>query len=313
MDESRAQLEVRLERAERAIAELRALCERLASEVASLKSKPVREPENRPVPPPECSPPAPPPPAPEGPPVAGEAKRTVLLICLDDAGEVPEAIREAAKKVPGVEVAIGEQALERSDAAKRVFVANLLAKAPNPLLALASAADWGVEPARAFLYGWEDGSGSAIGIVDLFPPPFDPAACAKRLTSQYPEPPSVLLVSEHFDAMLPLQDELRRAGATAAVACNLRQAMDLARMTDPDVLLIDLGLPRAEGVRTALRLTAGGRAARLRLGFLWHGHLPWARFRDEVRRALRESRAAAPVIAAELVRHLAPGGRLFGG
>ena len=71
-----------------------------------------------------------------------------------------------------------------------------------------------------------------------------------------PTPPrrlSVLVVDDNPDAAESLALVLRAAGHEARVAWNGLDALDMARESLPDVVLLDLGMPCMNGYETAHR------------------------------------------------------------
>jgi DNA-binding response OmpR family regulator len=71
---------------------------------------------------------------------------------------------------------------------------------------------------------------------------------------------SVLIVEDDADTRSALQISVMSAGMFVHVAEDGEDAVELARLTQPDVVLLDLGLPGLGGMRTlsALRQVARG-------------------------------------------------------
>ena len=66
-------------------------------------------------------------------------------------------------------------------------------------------------------------------------------------------PLNVLVVDDNPDAAISLAECLRAAGHTVAVAWNGEDALEAARETRPDVVLLDLGMPCMNGFEVAHR------------------------------------------------------------
>jgi DNA-binding response OmpR family regulator len=62
-----------------------------------------------------------------------------------------------------------------------------------------------------------------------------------------PSPPSVLLVEDERSIAEPFANALRRSGFETTVARTAAEALELAKRVEPDVLLLDLALPDADG------------------------------------------------------------------
>lgn len=67
---------------------------------------------------------------------------------------------------------------------------------------------------------------------------------------------NVLVVDDNPDAAESLALVLRAAGHDARVAWNGLDALDIARESPPDVVLLDLGMPCMNGYETAHRFRA---------------------------------------------------------
>jgi len=78
-------------------------------------------------------------------------------------------------------------------------------------------------------------------------------------TSRHPQPPLVLIVEDYDDARSMYVEYLRMSGFRVAEAANgvdaLRRAFELL----PDVILMDLALPRLDGWEATRQLKADGR------------------------------------------------------
>ena len=76
----------------------------------------------------------------------------------------------------------------------------------------------------------------------------------------------VLVVDDNVDAARTMAMLLELEGYQVECAFDGQQALDCARDRPPDALLLDIGLPRLDGLEVARRLRAqSGEAARKRL------------------------------------------------
>jgi CheY-like chemotaxis protein len=112
------------------------------------------------------------------------------------------------------------------------------------------------------------------------------------ITSRETERRRVLVVDDHRDVTRALQSLLEILGQDVRVASDGASALQLAAEFQPDLVLLDLGLPRMDGYEVARRLRAqpggttieliaisgwgdaGARARSLAAGFDQHWHKP---------------------------------------
>jgi CheY-like chemotaxis protein len=81
-----------------------------------------------------------------------------------------------------------------------------------------------------------------------------------------PVPCRVLVVDDNVDAARTMAMLLELEGYQVECAFDGQQALDCVRDRPPDALLLDIGLPRLDGLEVARRLRAqSGEAARKRL------------------------------------------------
>ncbi len=89
------------------------------------------------------------------------------------------------------------------------------------------------------------------------------AVAASNMT---PVPCRVLVVDDNVDAARTMAMLLELEGYQVECAFDGQQALDCVRDRPPDALLLDIGLPRLDGLEVARRLRAqSGEAARKRL------------------------------------------------
>ncbi len=80
---------------------------------------------------------------------------------------------------------------------------------------------------------------------------------------QLPNGRRVLVVDDNHDAAVMLVEVLARLGYQARAAHDGPSALDVAREFEPDVALVDIGLPVMDGYELGGRLTEGSRDIRL--------------------------------------------------
>ena len=83
-------------------------------------------------------------------------------------------------------------------------------------------------------------------------------------TSQSTRPFRVLIVEDDDDSREMLSELVSLLGHDPVRASNAREALEHVREAEPEVALIDIGLPEIDGCEVARRLRASG-ASRVRL------------------------------------------------
>ncbi|HEV2812072.1 MAG TPA: response regulator transcription factor [Solirubrobacteraceae bacterium] len=76
--------------------------------------------------------------------------------------------------------------------------------------------------------------------------------------SAYTREPRVLVVEDDEDIALALQRSLRMEGYEVRIAGDGEVALDTVGAFHPDLVVLDLGLPKIDGIEVARRLRAGG-------------------------------------------------------
>ncbi len=178
------------------------------------------------------------------------APRAGVALVVDVGGVWPVAA------APAEEVSVvGPEALRDRLAAIRpaAVVANLAA--PGVLAALA-----GLDPAgatrgvRGCLAVPGDGSVVALGTVDVVPYPAPIAALARVIAARVPRGARILTVGDDVDALVALRKALAAEAFSVSMAWDGKQAADLLEVTRPELVVVDLGLPRREGYDLLVRL-----------------------------------------------------------
>jgi CheY-like chemotaxis protein len=70
------------------------------------------------------------------------------------------------------------------------------------------------------------------------------------------KPRRVLIVDDNVDASDLLAEFLRQAGHTVTIANDPLDALEVAAREEPEVAVLDIGLPRIDGYQLAARLRA---------------------------------------------------------
>jgi CheY-like chemotaxis protein len=168
-----------------------------------------------------------------------------MLVHIDDDDQRGEALRQLGDGLGLRYVAGGH--VEVAPGTDLLVAANLLSEGADALEALVELAR--DEPGvRAVLYGARAGAGEIFAVVDVFPPPLDPKACATYLLATHPRLRRVLTVGESLDAMSRLREILGQSRCSTAVAFDARQATDLISLVRPEYVLVDLALPDGAGL-----------------------------------------------------------------
>jgi DNA-binding response OmpR family regulator len=76
--------------------------------------------------------------------------------------------------------------------------------------------------------------------------------------SGFTREPRVLVVEDDEDIALALQRSLRMEGYEVRIAADGEAALDAAGGFHPDLVVLDLGLPKLDGIEVARRLRSGG-------------------------------------------------------
>jgi CheY-like chemotaxis protein len=111
----------------------------------------------------------------------------------------------------------------------------------------------------------------------------------------------VLVVSEDVDLMGGLRELLGRVKCSTAGAFDGRQTFDLVPMVKPEVILVDLSLPRGDALRVLARLRSDPKMVHLSLGIPWTSALDSAEFAQH---AARDYPLPPHEIRRALARHL---------
>ncbi len=210
----------------------------------------------------------------------------VVLVHIEDDEGLQDVVRAATAKFEHARYTPLATAGEDHGAGRRLFALNLLARDVDPLTAISEAAVQGREDPAAFTYLASGSRGFVIGPVDFFPHPFEADACASRLLGRPGGLQRLLVVSEDVDTMGGLREVLGRVRCSTAIAFDGRQALDLVPMIKPEVVLVDLSLPRGEALRVVSRLRSDPKTASVGIAMLWTSPLNPKEVAQAAQRAL---------------------------
>jgi len=271
--EERAQLTSALGAAQAALSELRASLTRRDAEVReqAAELERLRAERDRLAAVREAAPPPPPPPA--APPPAREPVRVVTVtppaptrprVREVETGRRPVVVLDVeggwSEQAAGghhVEVMapaddLAEQLSELSPAR---IVVNLLAPGALGALAAARAAGCG---ARFWGCLANPGADRALmlGMVEATGSPLDPDDVAETLERYAVRGTRVVTAGADVDALMSLRQALARKGLSVSMAWDAKQAADLLQVVRPEVVVVDLALPRRDGYGIVARLAA---------------------------------------------------------
>ncbi len=225
------------------------------------------------------------------------------VVHLEEAKECREGVQRLLKQLPGVRylntLDLAEPLKERA----LLFVVNLLNRAHDPIAALARVVrhtgDYGI-----FAYCADGKFGFLFGEATFFPSPFDVDACTTWLMSTYGTIQRLLVASNNIEMTSELRTALAKIRCSASVALDYRQVVELVPLIQPEVVLVDLSLPRADGLRLISRLRNDEKTAALPLGIILPDHHRVAEFRQNAARAAREGSLSVETLVTALARQL---------
>ena len=115
-----------------------------------------------------------------------------------------------------------------------------------------------------------EGLGKGSSFIVRLPLAREPvAAKAEARSAAWPSPPGggkrVLVVDDNVDAAEALAMMLKSMGHEVQVANDGRLGVAMARTGDPDVVLLDIGMPEMDGIEAIRRLREGSSAKRMRV------------------------------------------------
>jgi CheY-like chemotaxis protein len=212
-------------------------------------------------------------------------------------------VRDAAAKVEKVEYRLASELESNPIAGAGLLVVNLAREAATALSVLGEPQKWNLDRPQAYAYCDVGGAGFILGMVDFFLHPFSVDTCAAQLTRRGTLR-RLLAVSDDVDATSSLREILGRLGCSTATAFDARQAADLLPLIKPDVVLVDLSMPRGEGLRSVGRLGADPATAKIAVAMFWSKPMMAADLVKSASLAIRENNHALPNLSYEFEKFL---------
>lgn len=225
-------------------------------------------------------------------PARHEKRRQALpltIVHLDDRAEYREAVEQTVSQYSRMHYVAATSLPETPMAGPCLLVVNLLSPAVDPLAALASSESFGVSEPAAFTYCGDGNRGVVLGVLDYFPEPFDADACAARLLAREESVRRLLVVSDDVELMNGIRSTMARFKGSTSGALDARQALELSSLVRPEYVLVDLGLPRGEGLRVLARLRADAKTSALPAALLWGRRIDAGDLRAHSARVARET------------------------
>lgn len=209
-----------------------------------------------------------------------------LVINIDGDPVFQSAIEAAVAALPGAEFFTS---LDREVApGTSLEIAVNLASEQFHLDLLADVDRWGLDEPEVIAYCGRNGRGVFFRRVMFLPPPCDLDECSSRLLSGADAMQRLLVVGEDVDFMSGLRDSLGRVRASTAIAFDGRQAMDLIPMVKPQTVLVDLNLPRGDGLRVASQIAANKDLRHVKIAMFWSKAVDPLVFRQQAIFSMRD-------------------------
>ncbi|MGH7788446.1 MAG: response regulator, partial [Candidatus Binatia bacterium] len=232
-------------------------------------------------------------------PVALGPGENLVVWHVEDQVPLREAVRTEVQRCARAHYAALGDAEAEAPVGPPLLAVNLLARDIDPLAVICDPR-WGLREPRAFTYLAAGARGVVAGMVDFIPHPFEPDECATRLLERPGGTQRLLMVSDKIEVMNEIRAVLNRVKCSTSLALDGRQAFDLVGIVKPDAILIDLTLPRAEGLRLINRLRSDPKTVGISIIFALGEALDLARFRSEAARVLADSQFSQEELATAL-------------
>jgi len=232
------------------------------------------------------------------------ADSPLTIVHIEDQPGGRDAVRAAVSKQPGVRYVCPQFPPAGAIRSATLLTVNLMCRHLDPLAVIGDAPKWGVPEPRAFTYCSDGTRTMLLGLIEYFPFPFDPEACATRLLERPQGARRILAVSSHIELMTRLRTALSAGRCSTTVALDGRQALDLVKPVDPDTIVIDLAMPRGEALDTVHRLYARPNEAIIPIAFLWSQKLASGIFHQYAARLLQDWRGDNTGVAPALIKLL---------
>lgn len=216
----------------------------------------------------------------------------IVIVHIDDRPEYRAALEELAAQLPGMTYHAVDALPAEPLPGPSLVVANLHAANLDTLALIASCETWGLERPEAFTYAGDGVRGLVLGAIEYFPEPFDADTCAMRLLGRPGGIQRLLTVSDDVELMNSIRATMTRLQCSTSVALDSRQAFELATLVRPELVLVDLALPRGEAMRLVARLRADLKTTAIPSALLWSKTMVAADLRAHAARAARDTSLA---------------------
>lgn len=227
----------------------------------------------------------------------------LVVVHLEESKECREHVQRLLKQLPNVRYLNTLELPEQAKDGPLLLAVNLLNRAHDPIAALTRV----VRHTGAhgiFAYCADGKFGFLVGEATFFPSPLDVDSCATWLMSAYGSVQRLLVASNNIEMTSELRNALAKIRCSASVALDYRQVVELIPLIQPEVVLIDLSLPRADGLRLISRLRNDEKTSALPLGILLPEHQRVAELRQHATRAAREGSFSVDELVKVLAREL---------
>lgn len=228
----------------------------------------------------------------------------LTLVHIEESKDYREQVQRLVQSIPNGHYLNTTEAKQLDKAKSLVLVVNLLNRAHDPIAAIGHVASSGDPSRHVFAYCADGKFGFLFGEASFFPSPLEPRACSAWLMSRIGSAQKLLVASNDIEMTSRLRTELNRIRCSASVALDMRQVLDLIPLIQPEVVLVDLSLPRAEGLRLVSRLRSDEKTSRLPLGVLLPAPQKLAEFRQNAQRAAREGTLTPDALLSALAAQL---------
>jgi CheY-like chemotaxis protein len=223
-------------------------------------------------------------------PISGPA----TLIHLEENKAFRDAMQNVIDRLPGARYLNAPDGERGSGKGTRFLAVNLINRTHDPLAAIVAST---TEAHEVFAYCADGTNGFVFGLADFFPASTDADTCVTRLLESCGSLQRLLVVSDNMEMTGTLRGALSRIRCSTSVALDLRQVMDLLTMIEPQVVVIDLGLPRGDGLRLVCRLRSEPRTRDLPLAILLPATMSSVELRQHALLAVREQSLSAADLA----------------
>ena len=227
----------------------------------------------------------------------------LTVVHIEDHAPLRAVVRAAVERCTCARYAAVHDVTPGGEGTTHLLAVNLLARDTDPLSAICDPR-WRLREPRAFTYLAAGARGIVAGLTDFMPYPLDPNDCVTRLLERPGSKQRLLMVSDKIEVMNEIRTVLNRVDCSTSLALDGRQGFNLAGMVKPDVILIDLTLPRGDGLRLVARLRSDPKTAGIAIIFALAEPLDAARFHAEAGRVLGDCRFSETDLSEALDRTL---------